>query len=203
MSLWGNKDYVTGNLKPLFANTNNITSTSTIHDSVANTVKYYGVVAGVSATEEDASNGTTQHPTHAGWVSLKVGTGPVVSITATGGSGINAAGYLTFTDISVSGTGNATVTNASFTIANSQNTLQSYSTNSALNTISSITVVNGGFGWSNASLITVRTNGSNTTLPTFTVTLGGRAGRIQTETLVAMGSISDDDPKDNVYFTGV
>ena len=73
----------------------------------------------------------------------------------------------------------------------------------AWNTISTITVTNGGDGWSNASKITVRTNGSNTTLPTFTVTLGGRAGRIKTEVLVAMGTISGDDPKDNALFSGV
>lgn len=202
MSLWGNKDYVTGNNKPLYANTNNVTSTSTIHDSVANTVKYYGVVAGVSATEETSSNGTPQHPTHAGWVSLKVGTGPVVSISASGGAGVNTAGFLLLTDASVHGTG--TNANISFTIANSQNTLESYSTNSQLNVINTITVVDGGSGWSNASDITIDTDsGDYTTLPTFTVVLGGRAGRIQTETLIAMGSITQDDPKDNVYFTGV
>ena len=70
-------------------------------------------------------------------------------------------------------------------------------------TISTITINNGGDGWSNASLIRVVTNGSNTTLPTFTVTLGGRAGRIKTEVLVAMGTISGDDPKDNALFSGV
>jgi hypothetical protein len=202
MSLWGNKDYVTGNNKPLYANTNNVTSTSTIHDSVANTVKYYGVVAGVSATEETTSAGTPQHPTHAGWVSLKVGTGPVVPISPSGGAGVNTAGFLLLTDASVHGTG--TGANISFTIANSQNTLESYSSNSQLNVINTITIVDGGSGWSNASDITIDTDsGDYTTLPTFTVVLGGRAGRIQTETLIAMGSITQDDPKDNVYFTGV
>jgi hypothetical protein len=52
-------------------------------------------------------------------------------------------------------------------------------------------------------LIKVTTNGANTSLPTFTVTLGGRAGRIKTEVLVAMGTISGDDPKDNTLFSGV
>ncbi len=32
---------------------------------------------------------------------------------------------------------------------------------------------------------------------------GGRAGRVQYETLVAMGSITLDDPRDNVYFSGI
>jgi len=201
MSLWGNLDNATGNDKPLYANTSLTTSESTINGAKANTVKYYGVVAGVSVTEEERSNTTPQHPTHAGWVSLKVGTGPIKSITATGGTGINAAGFLIVTDTSTYGRG-ANV-NIAFTTANSQNTLQVSSPNSAWNTIGTLTIVNGGDGFSNASAITVVTNGANTSLPTFTITLGGRAGRIATETLVAMGSITGDDPADNVWYSGV
>jgi hypothetical protein len=199
--LWGNKDYVSSNLKPLYANTTNASSNSVINGTSANTNKYYGIVAGVSATEETASAALPQHPAHAGWVSLKVGTGPIATISATGATGINAAGYLTFTDGSVWGQG--TLANVSFTTANSQNTLQTYSTNSTLNTIGTLTLVNGGRGFSNVSAITVRTNGANTSLGTFTITLGGRAGRIQTETLVAMGSMTLDDPRDNVWFSGI
>ena len=201
--LWGNKDYNSGNNKPLFANTSNSTSNSTINGTAANTYAYYGIVAGVSATEQTTLQGTTgiPHPQHAGWVSLKVGTGPISGVTVSGGSGINAAGYLTITDNSPWGQG--TGANISFTIANSQNSLQGYSTNSAWNTISTLTVVNGGSGYSNASAITIRTNGSNTSLPTFTVSLGGRAGRYSSETLVAMGSMTLDDARDNVWFSGV
>ena len=199
--LWGNKDYPNGNNKPLYANTSNAYSNSTINGTSANTNQYYGIVAGVSATELDGSQGAANHPQHAGWVSLKVGTGPIKAISATGGSGINAAGYLTITDGSP--LGNGTAANISFTIANSQNSLQSYSTNSAWNTISTLTIVNGGSGYSNTSLLTIRTNGSNTSLPTFTVELGGRGGRYQAETLIAMGSITFDDPRDNVWFAGI
>lgn len=201
MSLWGNLDNATGNQKPLFANTSLTTSNSTINGTAANTVKYYGIVAGVSVTEEERANSLPQHPTHAGWVSLKVGTGPISKITATGGTGINASGFLIVTDGSSLGKG-ANV-NISFTTANSQNTLQVFSTNSAWNTIGTLTIVNGGDGFSNVSAITVRTNGANTSQPTFTVTLGGRAGRIQTETLIAMGSITGDDAADNVWYSGV
>lgn len=201
--LWGNKDYNSGNNKPLFANTSNSTSNSTINGTAANTNAYYGIVAGVSATEQNTLQGVASipHPAHAGWVSLKVGTGPISGVTVSGGSGINAAGYLTITDTSAWGQG--TGANISFTIANSQNSLQGYSTNSAWNTIATLTVVNGGSGYSNASAITIRTNGANTTLPTFTVSLGGRGGRYSTETLVAMGSITEDDARDNVWFSGV
>jgi hypothetical protein len=201
--LWGNKDYATSNNKPLWANTTNASSNSVINSTKANTNKYYGIVAGVSATEQTTLQGTASipHPQHAGWVSLKVGTGPIKAISASGGSGINAAGYLTITDASALGNGSAA--NISFTIANSQNSLQSYSTNSAWNTISTLTIVNGGAGYSNVSALTIRTNGSNTSLPSFTVELGGRGGRYSAETLIAMGSITFDDPRDNVWFSGI
>jgi len=201
MSLWGNIDYPTSNLKPVFANTTNASSNSTINGTAANTNKFYGVVAGVSVTETERANSTPQHPTHAGWVSMKIGTGPIASISVSGGTGINAAGYLTITDTSVLGQGKDA--NISFTTANSQNTLQTYSTNSTLNTFGTFTIANGGSFYSNSAAITIGTNGVNTSLGTFTVTLGGRAGRIQTETLVAMGSITLDDPRDNVYFSGI
>ena len=198
--LWGNKDFVTGNNKPLYANTSNVTSNSVINGTAAGDIKFYGIVAGVSAGEHTRANSTPQQPPHAGWVSLKVGTGPIVSISATGGTGVNAAGVLTITDESVLGTGaNATAT---YTIANSQNTLQSFSSNPEWNTVSSITVTSGGDGFSNAAAIVIETEDSITE-PTFTVTLGGRAGRVQSETLVAMGSMTFDDPKDNVWFTGI
>lgn len=202
MPLWSNYDYRTGNGKPLFANTSNAYSNSVINGTAANTDQYYGIVAGVSATEKSAAEGKAQNPQHAGWVSLKVGTGPIKGVTITsGGTGINSAGYILVTDNSVLGQG--TGANISFTIANSQNTLESYSTNSALNAIATITVVDGGSGFSNASALTYTTNGANTTAPVLSFVLGGRAGRIQTETLVAMGSITFDDPRDNVYFTGI
>jgi hypothetical protein len=199
MPLWGNQDTANGYQKPLFANTTNVWSSSTINGSAANTNAYYGNVFGVSANE---MNNNSVHGPHAGWQSQKVGTGPVARIDiVNGGTGINAAGYLLITDSSVLAQG--TGFNASFTIANSQNTLQSFSSNSTLNTINSITINNGGSGFSDVARLNVRTNGSNTLWPSLSITLGGRAGRLNYETLVAMGSITGDDPRDNVYFTGV
>lgn len=201
MSLWGNLDNATGNQKPVFANTSNAYSNSTINDGVANTDAYYGAVMGVSSGEMANTSTKPQNPQHAGWVSVKYGTGPVTGISVSGGTGINAAGYLLITDVSAHGQG--TGANISFTTANAQNALQSFSSNAQLNTYGTFTVVNGGSGFSNASALTVTTNGANIALGTFTVTLGGRAGRIKTETLVAMGSITGDDPRDNVVYTGI
>lgn len=202
MALWGNKDYATGNQKPLFANTTLTTSSSTINDGVANTNKYYGLVAGVSATEQQRAT-AAPIPQHAGWVSVKVGTGPLTGVTLSNrGQGINASGFLVITDGSALALG--TGANISYTTANTQNTLQTYSDNPSWNGVGTLTVVNGGSLYSNALAITaVVSNAANITQPTVTFTLGGRAGRIGTETLVAMGSITFDHPSDNAFFTGV
>ena len=42
MPLWGNKDYPNSNSKPLYANTSNAYSNSTINGNQANTDTYYG-----------------------------------------------------------------------------------------------------------------------------------------------------------------
>lgn len=195
MSLWTNLDGVTGNGKPEYANTSPSTSNSTINGTAANSAAYYGNVWGVSATEAANTLGDGKKVAHAGWVSQKIGTGPVASITITnGGQGYNAAGFLT-----ISGGGDGTI-NVRYTIANSQNTLESYSSNARLNAIATVTIVNGGAGFNVAP--TVIAGGANIAPASFSVTLGGRAGRVQYETLVAMGSITGDDPADNKYFPG-
>ena len=140
-------------------------------------------------------------PAHAGWVSLKIGTGPIASISASGATGINASGFLLITDGSVLGQG--TGANISFTTANSQNTLAASSSNAQLNTFGTFTIVNGGSLYSNATAIVLGPNISSISNGTISVVLGGRGGRVQTETLVAMGSITSDDPRDNVFFSGI
>lgn len=198
MSLWGNDDNATGNNKPKYANTSYRVSNSTINGSKANTAKYYGAVWGISATEQanTLAKADGSHSQHAGWISQKIGTGNVKTISInSGGSGYNSGGFLR-----VTGGGDGTI-NISYTIANSLNSLQSFSTNAMLNTIATLTIVNGGAGFNVAPTVTA--DGSNISPATFTVTLGGRAGRVNYETLVAMGSITGDDPADNVYFYGV
>lgn len=195
MSLWGNKDYATGNNKPKYANTTYLVSNSTINGSKANTAKYYGAVWGVSATEAANTLVDGKKVAHAGWVSQKIGTGPIASIAiVSGGQGYNAAGFLT-----ISGGGDGTV-NVSYTIANSQNTLQSYSSNARWNAIATLTIVKGGAGFNVAP--TVIAGGSNIAAASFAVTLGGRAGRVNYETLVAMGSMTEDNSADDKYFPG-
>jgi len=206
MPLWGNIDYLSGNNKPKFANTTNTWSKSTIHGNgyTANTDAYYGVMFGVSATEKNASTEGAK-VVHPGWVSQKIGTGPVASVDWTGGTGYNSAGYILLTDTSVLGDG--TGANISFTTMNSENTLQSYSTNANWNVISTITVNAGGTGWSDSGNVTYQyaalDDGNPIGNATFTFIFGGRAGRKNYETIVAMGSITGDDPRDNATFIGI
>jgi len=202
MSLWGNIDYSSGNNKPKYANTTNVQSNSTIHGVAANTVKYYGPVFGVSSAE--ASNTLTDGPyvVHPGWVSQKVGTGPIASITLVdGGSGYNSGGYLTVTDTSIFGKG--TAANILFTIANSRNTMQSFSSNANWNVVNSIVVTNGGSLYSDSSQVTLSFPATPISAASYTVNLGGRGDRRNYETLVAMGSITGDDPRDNATFIGI
>ena len=198
MPLWGNQDTANGIFKPVFANTTNTSSRSTINGAAANTAKYYGNMYGVSVTEQDRE---ARHGAHAGWTSQKIGTGPIAAISIlTPGEGLNASGFLLVTDGSPLGQG--AEANIAYTIANTANTLEASSSNARLNGISTLTIVNGGSGFSNASWLTVKPTGTNIALPTFSITLGGRGGRIQYETIVAMGTISGDDVLDNTYFPG-
>ena len=211
--LWGNIEYPSGNQKPVFANTTNTTATSTIHGgtvnsgaNAANSIGVYGAVFGISALEAQTANllantSPVHKVIHAGWVSQKIGTGPITSIIiATGGAGINTSGYLSIVDNS----GRGRRANASWSIANSQNLAAASSSNSTQNVMSTITINDGGVGFVNANSIVINTLGVLPTVnATYQVVLGGRAGRVQYETIVAMGSITGDDPRDNVAFGAI
>jgi hypothetical protein len=177
MPLWGNLDNASGNNKPKYAN-------------VASTM-------GVSVTEKSNAQAIAAGniPPHSGWVKQTIGTGGITSITITsGGTGINASGFLT-----ISG-GGGTGANASYTTANSQNTMQSFSTNPTLNVLATVVINNPGTGYTSAPTITYV--GANTTRPALTAVMGGRTGRKFYETLVATGTITGDDTADNTYFPG-
>lgn len=122
---------------------------------------------------------------HSGWNLRIQGTGFVQSVAITnGGQGYNANGFITFTGGGVANT----PANASFFIANSLNTQQSFSANALQNTIVSVVVNTPGANYTSAPVANALT--SNITAATFTVTMGGRVGRVQYETLVAMGNVS-------------
>ena len=139
-------------------------------------------VFSVDATEMQVNRTNGRNTVHAGHVYRTVGTGPIKSISFTGGtaSGYNNADVIVIKSYQAGG--NATVT---------------MSTNSTGGNLS-LTISNVGSGFTVATVpvsnvfITNSTGGTaagNTTVTNFVVTAGGRAGRIQVETLVAMGSL--------------
>jgi hypothetical protein len=136
---------------------------STIHSNVGLSV------LGVTAAEKASLSG----PAHAGWVNKVEGTGPVASITVTdGGTGYSGNGFITFI-------GGGTANNA----ANA-----AYTVNGG-GSIASVTLVSGGANY-NAATVTANAVATYTTPAVFVITKGGRAGRVQYETLVAQGSIA-------------
>ena len=182
MSLWGNLDAANNAPKSSAmagygGDTPQVTSNSQVY--YANTAigsfidKSAIGVFGVDAAEQTTSaSSTTGHPQHAGWVIRKVGTGPVVTISANAGS-VGANSYITFSQ------GNC-IDGSGSIAANAQISVN------ATGYITGITVNSGGL-YANTPIATA--NSGNSVL---TVVMGGRANRVQTETLVAMGSMTGD-----------
>lgn len=180
MSLWGNLDAANnapkqGDTTGYGGNTPQVTPNTQVY--YANTqvgafiqnaaIGVFGVDAAEQALTPTAGGGK---PPHAGWVVRKVGTGPVVTITAnTGVYGTNA--YVTFTG---GGTSN-TAANAYAEFNGTTGALVKLTLNS---------------GGSYTSTPTATIAGANAAI---TVTMGGRANRVQTETIVAMGSMTGDN----------
>ena len=165
-------------------------------------------VFGVSATEmaNNTLNNSVEHGAHAGWNLRRAGTGPVVSAVYTNsGVGYNNNDILVAKSPVAGG-------NASFSMV----------TNATGGSVV-LTLVTPGFGFNVATIptsnlaITNATGGTaagNSTVTYFTVTAGGRAGRVHHETLVAMGSLGAqtaatgtpasvaDASTDNTFFPG-
>jgi hypothetical protein len=175
MALWGNLD--ASNNAPVFADTGGWGVTANTQDSsvfgnVMLSATVTGIalgVFGVDTTEANSqfSSGDGRSATHAGWVLRQAGAGPIVSITA------NAAAVGSNSTISFTGGGTGNTPGAAVVAVNAAGYIQS---------------------------VTVTTPGLYTSTPTanamsnavFTITMGGRAGRVNQETLVAMGSIYGD-----------
>ena len=105
---------------------------------------------------------------HAGWVKAKVGTGPVASITIVdGGTGYSNNAALIFSGGGGTGAaGTVQVTNG---------------------VITGVTLTSGGSGYTSAPTVSVA-GGTGANL---VAVMGGRAGRTEYETLVAMGSLAN------------
>lgn len=130
---------------------------------------------------DDRQASATPAATHAGWVLVKRGTGPVATITPV----LAGANYVNGNIVTVSNG----VTNAVGTIiTNNTGNVSSVAFSSQSN---------GGSGFVNTthSVVAISNSSGGTTSngqgATFSITLGGRAGRVNMETLIAMGSIAN------------
>jgi hypothetical protein len=176
MSVWSNSD--SANAAPIFpgvAGVNNATGSQMFGNTqiaAFNTgLRETTGIFGVDVTEQTVSATSNTHPQHSGWVLVTRGTGPIISVTANTGA-VTTNGALTLTG---GGTG-ATQANVYISV----NT-QGYVVNSAIQ-------INELSGFIGGNYLTVPAHGTAGNA-VFTFTLGGRAGRSQTETLVATGTI--------------
>jgi hypothetical protein len=136
-------------------------------------------VFGVDTTEQTVSLTTANKAAHAGWVLRETGMGGIATISAgaTNKSNVGNA-FITFTG---GGTGN--------TSANAQ-----IFVNATTNVVTSIVLNDAGL-YESAPTGAVAGNAN----VTITLTMGGRVGRVQTEVLVAMGSMTSDGADDTIY----
>ena len=176
MSVWSNSD--SANAAPIFpgvAGVNNANGSQMFGNTqiaAFNTgLRETTGIFGVDTTEQTVSATSNTHPQHAGWVLVTRGTGPIISVTANTGA-VTTNGALTLTG------GGIGATQANVYI--SVNT-QGYVVNSAIQ-------INELSGFIGGNYLTVPAHGTAGNA-VFTFTLGGRAGRSQTETLVATGTI--------------
>ena len=184
MSLWGNLD--ASNNAPLFSGLGGYKVTTNVAnaqiDAVFNNVTISAtetdVALGVFAvdTTEIVTNTSEEHSgSHAGWIARRAFTGPITSITANAGAvGVNS--YISFSG----GSPGAGAGLTGVTAANAQITVNT------AGYIVAITINNPG-SYANTPVATPNTGNA-----AFTVTMGGRANRVQQECLVAMGSMYGD-----------
>lgn len=191
MALWGKNDSAADSTKfaptqvnrtPDATNRTNLFGNTTTGAWQNNGVAMKKAVGqfGVSAAEATNTTGEGKKVAHAGWNLRTRGTGPLTAITVAAAG----AGYANSDTFSIAaGTGG---TNATGNVV----------TNATGNVIS-YSVTNWGANFNSAApTVTITTAAGNNA--SITAVAGGRAGRTQYETLVAMGSITGDASDDTL-----
>lgn len=177
MSLFGSKDFANNAPKYAVAGGIGVSANGQVlfgNTQVSAYVSGASVgVFGVDTTEKNVA-GDGKKTAHAGWNLRKQGSGPVININANTGS-YGANSYLTFSG----GGSNVSVANATVTV-------------DATGRITGVTINTGGRYTLTPTATPTSGNGA------FTITMGGRANRTQYETLVAMGSMTQDD-EDTIF----
>ena len=190
MSLWGNLDAANnapkhGDTAGYGGNTPQVTANTQVYYSntqsgafiTGSAVGVFGVDAQEQINAEASANTLLGVPQHAGWVIRKTGMGPVVAISANAGA-VGANSFIIFSQGNGrDGSGNTAA------VAN-------IAVNSA-GYITTVSLISGGL-YANTPIATANSGNAS-----FTITMGGRANRVTTETIVAMGSMTGDGG--NVY----
>ena len=185
MSLWGNLDAANnapkhGDTAGYGGNTPQVTANTQVYYSntqsgafiTGSAVGVFGVDAQEQINAEASANTLLGVPQHAGWVIRKTGMGPVVAISANAGA-VGANSFITFSQGNGrDGSGNTAA------VAN-------IAVNSA-GYITTVSLISGGL-YANTPIATANSGNAS-----FTITMGGRANRVTTETIVAMGSMTGD-----------
>jgi hypothetical protein len=198
MSLWGNIDNAANSVKwattyvNLPFNTNNqanLYQSNKVSKFLNNNLAVGRAIGqfGVSAAEADRALTDGIKITHAGWNLRTEGTGPLLSIT------ITAPGRLyTNANILTVRAGTGGVNGIANLVTNALGNVVGYSVNTVSNPDATL-----GSGYVSATpTVTITTStGANATI---TSAAGGRAGRVQYEALVAMGS-QDSGSADDLY----
>lgn len=123
---------------------------------------------------------------HQGWVKVKQGTGYIQTITV---SGVNTS--LTYANAYLNFAGsNTSPANGQVVVSGTNNV--------------TIVINTGGAGFASTPTVTSLGNNANNANLVFNVVMGGRAGRIQTETLVALSEpVVTDKDSGSPYFSGL
>ena len=189
MALWSNTDNAAGGIKTPRAFTtihtgNTASATTTLSNTKVGQFTAGQIVGiyGVDVTEQGVTNDSTKasansHPARSGWVLRRQGTGGIISITA------NTNAFTTNGSVTFSGGGTGATPAVATVVVNANGSVNSFA------------ITNPGVYSATPTAAPPSGNAA------FTVTVGGRIGRVQTETLVAMGSMinSGADNEDTVY----
>jgi hypothetical protein len=183
MPLWSNVNFSSGNTKPRMGFPAYFASGNV--DAGANGADMIAVTASAYANANGSFFGRGG-PGHAGWINMKVGRGWVADlIVANTGNNITNLSY-------------ATVLGGNGSLANVQ--VIEVNGSGSVGNVVRVRVNVRGQDYNSAPTITVA-NAATTGYPArFTPVMGGRAGRIQGEVIVAMGSLSGAPNPANNWF---
>lgn len=214
MSLWGNLN--AGNNAPKQTDTTGyggdtpqVTSNGQVYyantaigdfiDKAALGIFGLSTVETSSAVANVATGDGTGIPTHAGWITRKVGVGPITSITANAGAkGVNSFVKI-FTGGGGKGGSGQIAANVEITV-NTTGFIDGIIIGNSFGLYANTPAIANVYTDTHFKQNTAVLTGKAATNAVFSITVGGRAGRIQTETLVAMGSMSGDSAASNAVF---